>query len=189
MALGGALVVASWAEVRRPGIRPREERIFRLANGAADNWRGPVRVVMQAGSLGAVPTSAAVAALAGRRGLAIRLLAGGLLTYFGAKAVKPFGRRERPDHVVERVRIRESIEGELGWISGHTAVSTTLALIAADELPAWAAPLLAGVVATTGFGRMYVGAHLPHDLVGGAGFGAMVSALLPPLGWPDRRLR
>jgi membrane-associated phospholipid phosphatase len=31
----------------------------------------------------------------------------------------------------------------------------------------------------TGFGRMYVGAHLPHDLVGGLGLGMMISSGLP----------
>jgi hypothetical protein len=30
---------------------------------------------------------------------------------------------------------------------------------------------------TTAFGRMFVGAHLPLDLVGGAGLGMMVSAV------------
>jgi membrane-associated phospholipid phosphatase len=30
---------------------------------------------------------------------------------------------------------------------------------------------------TTAFGRMFVGAHLPLDLVGGAGLGMMVSAI------------
>ena len=34
---------------------------------------------------------------------------------------------------------------------------------------------LAAVVATTAFGRMYVGAHLPLDLVGGAGLGLIVA--------------
>jgi membrane-associated phospholipid phosphatase len=37
--------------------------------------------------------------------------------------------------------------------------------------------VLVAVVATTAFGRMYVGAHLPLDLVGGAGFGLVVSAI------------
>jgi membrane-associated phospholipid phosphatase len=27
---------------------------------------------------------------------------------------------------------------------------------------------------------MYVGAHLPHDVVGGAGLGMMISAAIPP---------
>ena len=41
-------------------------------------------------------------------------------------------------------------------------------------------PVLIGVVGTVGLGRMYVGAHLPHDIVGGAGLGMMISAVIPP---------
>jgi len=77
------------------------------------------------------------------------------------------------------VNIREKIEGDLGWVSGHTAVATTLAFAAGEELPGWTRPLLGGVVGAVGFGRMYVGAHLPHDVVGGAGLGMMISSLLP----------
>ncbi len=56
---------------------------------------------------------------------------------------------------------------------------TTTAFVLADELPAWTKPFLASVVVITGYGRMYVGAHLPHDIVGGAGLGMMISALVP----------
>ena len=35
-----------------------------------------------------------------------------------------------------------------------------------------------GSSGAVGFGRMYVGAHLPHDIVGGAGLGLMVAALI-----------
>jgi glycosyltransferase 2 family protein len=185
LAVGTALVAASLVEVRRPGIRPWEQTAFRLANGAPERWRVPVRIVMQAGTFGTVPASAAVAALAGRRRLALRLLAGGVIAWFGAKAIKPVGSRQRPKHVVEWVRIREGIAGDLGWVSGHSAVATTLALTAADDLPGWALPLLAGVVATTGFGRMYVGAHLPHDVIWGIGLGVVVFALLPPDARPN----
>jgi undecaprenyl-diphosphatase len=55
-------------------------------------------------------------------------------------------------------------------------VATTLALTASPWVPAPARPALAAVVATTGFGRMYVGAHLPLDLVGGAGLGMLLAA-------------
>ncbi len=138
----------------------------------------PVRAVMQAGTFATVPVAAGVALLAGRRRFAGRLLLGGTAAWLGAKALKPLGGRERPAGVVEGVRIREGIEGDLGWVSGHAAVATTLAMIAAEELPAWSGPILAGVVAATGFGRIYVGAHLPHDVVGGVGLGMVISALV-----------
>jgi undecaprenyl-diphosphatase len=92
--------------------------------------------------------------------------------------MKPLGGRDRPAGVLDDVRIREGIEGDLGWVSGHAAVATSLALIAADELPAWTRPILACVVAATGFGRIYVGAHLPHDVIGGVGLGSVLAGVL-----------
>ncbi len=155
-----------------------EERLFRIVNGADERLRVPVRIVMQAGTFGTVPVVSAVAWFARRRELAVRLAVGGTAAWFVAKAVKSAAGRARPREVLEDVRIRESIGGDLGWVSGHTAVATTLALVAAPELPRWTRPLLAAVVATVGFGRVYVGAHLPHDVVGGAGLGLVLSAFV-----------
>lgn len=134
---------------------------------------------MQAGTFGTVPAVSILALLFGRRRLAAVLAVGGTIAWVGAKLAKPLGGRARPEGVLPDVTLRERIEGDLGWVSGHTAVATTLAFVAGEELPRAAAPVLAGVVGTVGFGRMYVGAHLPHDVVGGAGLGMMISALLP----------
>jgi undecaprenyl-diphosphatase len=174
--VGAALVGASLAAARRPGIAAGEERIFRAANGVTDRVRTPVRAVMQAGTFGTVPAVALIAWVALRRPLARSLALGGTAAWLLAKAAKPVGGRERPAGVLEDVTIREHIAGDLGWPSGHTAVATTLAGILAPELPG-STPLLAGIVGAVGFGRMYVGAHLPYDVVGGAGLGLIVSAV------------
>jgi membrane-associated phospholipid phosphatase len=177
-AAGAVLVGASLAAARRPKIAEREESIFRAANGVSDRVRIPVRAVMQAGTFGTVPAVAAVAWLLGNRRLARSLALGGTAAWLLAKAVKPVGGRERPAGVLEDVTIREHIAGDLGWPSGHTAVATTLAAILVPALPDAAAPVVAGIVAAVGFGRMYVGAHLPHDIVGGAGLGLIVAAIV-----------
>jgi membrane-associated phospholipid phosphatase len=132
---------------------------------------------MQAGTFGTVPATAVVLGLLGRRRLAAEVAVGGTAAWLLAKAVKPLGGRARPEGVLEDVTTREHIAGDLGWMSGHTAVSTVLATTISSAHPALTLPL-AAVVGTTAFGRMYVGAHLPLDLVGGAGLGLMVGGAI-----------
>jgi undecaprenyl-diphosphatase len=124
-----------------------------------------------------VPILSAVAALGGRRRLATDLAVAGTSAWLLAKALKPIAGRARPAGALPDVVTREAIGGDLGWVSGHTAVATALGVTLAPELPPVVAPVLGVVVATVGFGRMYVGAHLPHDVVGGVGLGLVVSAL------------
>ena len=177
IAVGAALFEISRRLARRPQVGRLEEDVFRAANGASDRLRVPVRAVMQAGTFVTVPLAAGMALALGRRDLAGRLVIGGTAAWFLARRVKPLGGRPRPGLVLEQVRIREGIEGNLGWVSGHAAVSTTLAAIVAPETTRSGRLILAGIVATTGFGRMYVGAHLPLDIVGGVGLGMIVSGI------------
>jgi membrane-associated phospholipid phosphatase len=174
------LFLASRAEARRAELPAYEVALFRRVNGASDRIRVPVRTIMQAGTFGTVPAVSVLAWLFGRRRLATSLALGGTMAWVGAKLAKPFGGRARPEGVLPDVILREPIEGDLGWVSGHTAVATTIAFVAAEELPRAARPVLATIVGTVGFGRMYVGAHLPHDVLGGAGLGMMISAVIPP---------
>jgi glycosyltransferase 2 family protein len=178
--LGSALFLGSFLEAKSGRLPGYEEKIFRGVNGAPDQLRIPVRALMQAGTFATVPIVSAVALLAGRRRLAASLLASGTAAWLGAKAAKPLAGRARPAGVIGDVRVREGITGDLGWVSGHTAVATTLAYVGGDAMPPWTRPLLLAVAAITGTARMYVGAHLPHDVIGGAGLGMMISSLAPP---------
>jgi membrane-associated phospholipid phosphatase len=177
-AVGAALFDGSRVLVLREGITSREEALFRAANDAPDELTVPVRSVMQMGTFITVPIAATVAFLAGRRELAAALGLGGTAAWMLAKQAKPFGGRPRPAAILDGVRTRERIEGDLGWVSGHTAVATTIAATTWVGGPRWLRPFLLGGVVTTAYGRMYVGAHLPLDLVGGAGLGMMTSAVM-----------
>jgi membrane-associated phospholipid phosphatase len=187
-AAGAALFEGSRLLAQGKDVDETEEAIFRAANEAPDELTVPVRSVMQMGTFITVPITAAVALLAGRRELAAALGLGGTAAWVLAKQAKPLGGRPRPAVLLDDVRTREGIEGDLGWVSGHTAVATTIAATTWVGGPRWLRPFLLGGAVTTAYGRMYVGAHLPLDLVGGAGLGMMISAMVRRL-LPDRSVR
>jgi len=174
--LGTAGLLGTAAAVRRDRVGPREAAVFRAANGLPDRLERPLWVVMQAGALGAAPVAAGVAAATGRRRLAAHLLAGGGGAWLAAKAVKRAVRRPRPVVLLEGTRCRGREAVGLGYVSGHAGVVVALAAGALPHLRprSRAAVLLA--VPVVGLARMYVGAHLPLDVLGGAALGLAVDA-------------
>jgi membrane-associated phospholipid phosphatase len=79
---------------------------------------------------------------------------------------------------LDHVRLRGARADDDGFPSGHAAVSAALAVAIATGLPAPWGEVAIGLAAATSLGRVYVGAHLPLDVIGGAGLGvALASAL------------
>lgn len=176
-AVAALALFESARRARTREVGAAEEGMFRAFNDGPDRIHAPVWVVMQSGSLAAVylvagellrrdrPQAAAVAAVAGTA------------VWGGVKLVKPSVGRGRPAHHLERVSVRGQDQTGLGYPSGHAAVALTLALIAtrdADPLVVAAALATAGF---TGGARMYVGAHLPLDVVGGFAIGALCGSI------------
>lgn len=174
--LGAAGLLGTAAAVRRDRVGRREAAVFRAVNGLPDRLERPLWVVMQAGALGAAPVAAGFAAAAGQRRLAGHLLAGGTGAWVAAKAVKQAVRRPRPVVLLAGTRCRGAEAVGLGYVSGHAGVVVALA---AGALPHLGARGRAGVllaVPVVGLARMYVGAHLPLDVLGGAALGLAVDA-------------
>ena len=80
---------------------------------------------------------------------------------------------------VARRELREHASG-LGYVSGHTAVAFALATVLAPSLPrSWRRSAVFAAASVVGFARIYSGAHLPLDVVGGAGLGLLCGHALP----------
>jgi len=171
--LAAAAVALGAREARGGVLRDAERRAFAALNGLSDRPRHLVWLPMQAGSLGG---ALAVAASVGRRDprLGRRLAAVGAVAWVAAKAVKPVARRGRPGAVLQG-RVLGRPQAGLGYPSGHAAVAVAMATAAAPALPpAWRATALVAAGAVAG-ARLYVGAHLPLDVLGGAALGVAVA--------------
>ena len=178
-----AAIVAS-----RDGIDDRERALFHAVNDLSGLPHRAVWVPMQYGTFGTVFAVAGVAMAKRRQRLAAGLLLGGTSAYVLAKATKrPVG-RGRPANELEGVTIRGKEEGDLGFPSGHAAVSAALTTAAAPFVPTPVRALAAGLAAFVSFARVHVGAHLPLDVAGGACMGlAVSSAVNLALGVDDDR--
>lgn len=175
--LVGVVVLALTAvPVERHHVPGAERRAFETINDAPSLPFAAVWVVMQLGNIAVVAVATVAALLWRQPRLAAGLAVGGVLVYVAAKVVKRFVVRGRPDALLADVVIRGSPAAGLGYVSGHAAVITVLAVVAAPYLGRrgrWIVYAVAAVVCVT---RVYVGAHLPLDVIGGAALGLAAGA-------------
>ena len=174
VAAGALLLVLSALPVEEHSISGAERSTFRLVNGVPGLPFAPIWLLMQAGNVAAVPVAAVGALVARRLRLAGGLLVAGALAYAGAKAVKQVVTRGRPVTLVDDVEFHGAVAHGLGFVSGHAAVVVALAAVAIPYLGRRARFVACGLAAFVGLARIYVGAHLPLDIVGGAALGLLV---------------
>jgi membrane-associated phospholipid phosphatase len=91
-------------------------------------------------------------------------------------AVKPIGRRHRPDRAGAGVPDARHVElpRSRSFPSGHTAAAVAFAAGVSRVLPAAAVPLRS-LAAVVGYSRVHTGVHYPGDVVAGALLGAMIA--------------
>jgi undecaprenyl-diphosphatase len=176
LGVGVAALLATAGAVRHGRVGPRELWAFRVVNDLPDSAYRPAWAVMQLGAFGAIPAVAAAAWLAGDRELAGRLLVGGTGTWVLAKAVKQIVRRPRPTTLLPGIRRRGRDASGLGYLSGHSGVAVALGAAALPRLGPRGRALTLTAMPLVGLTRVYVGAHFPLDIAGGAALGLAVNA-------------
>jgi undecaprenyl-diphosphatase len=183
---GTAVILVTAMAARHEHVGPSEARIFRAVNDLPGSLYPAAWLVMQLGTLGAAPTAAGAAWLAGDRELAGRLLVGGTGTWALAKLVKRLVHRPRPASLLPGTRCRGRPAAGLGYLSGHAGVASALSAAALPRLgPAGRALALLAVPAV-GLTRIYTGAHLPLDIAGGVALGLTVDAAMTLAGVHER---
>jgi undecaprenyl-diphosphatase len=170
--VAAAVVIAvSWVLVNRPLVPTSEAVVFRWVNHATPAFWPLLWPVMQLGNLAAPVAVAGAAALAWRRW---RPAAAVLISAYGAWAlaqlVKQAVARGRPNVLLPDVVLHEGTHG-LGFVSGHAAVATAMATAAWPYLRWRGRAVVVVLCALVGLGRIYAGAHLPLDVVGGVAIG------------------
>jgi len=174
--LGAAVLVGS-ALLAKRGVYGWEVGIFQAINGLPGSLRPFLWVLNQYGTAITIPIATAVALAFRKWVLAAALAINGVTVYVLAKIIKEYVDRGRPSALVEGVVERESFSPEsLGFPSGHAAVAWAITIIVLAWLGRpWriVAIALAIVVPVV---RMYLAAHLPLDLIGGAALGVLVAS-------------
>jgi membrane-associated phospholipid phosphatase len=178
--LGALILLATMTAIDQDRIGVREADVFRVINDLAlPGWtKWPVWLVMQLGVIGAVPLVALLALVTRRLRLAAyAALAGGTI-YLVAKLVKEFVQRGRPQTLLDNVHILFVPDRGLGYVSGHSAVAVALATVASPFLGRRARRVAWVLAALVCVARIYVGSHLPFDVLGGAALGWAAGALV-----------
>ena len=178
--LGGSAVLAgTWIVVAvNHGVPTWEQDIFERVNDLPDGLWRVVWAPMQLGSLvGSLVVVAVTFVVTRQKRLTLAALVASQAAWWSAKLIKGAVSRGRPAALLVDVKLREKASG-VGYVSGHAAVAFALAAVLAPSLPRPWRPVAFVLASSVAIARMYSGAHLPLDVIGGAGLGVLTGTLV-----------
>lgn len=171
------LAVAIWVAADPPAAW--EVEVFRVINDLPRQIQWALWPAQQAGMALAIPAGAVVLYFLVRHWRPpITLVAGGIVLGWGAaKLIKELVDRGRPAALLENVYFGfQGPADGLGIPSGHAVVALTLAVVFSPYVPRWLRWTIYAFAAVVCFSRIYMGAHMPLDVVGGAAFGVIIGS-------------
>lgn len=180
------LLVGTAVPIESHSVPSWEAEIFHAINDLPGVLYPVLFVVMQLGNFVAIPVIAFVTwAITRRRRIAIDLALSGAAAWLVARVLKEVIHRGRPANLLSHVVVRGDPAHGFGYISGHTAVAAALATIAATYFGPRITAVAVALATIVGLSRIYVGAHLPLDVAGGAAVGWAVGSLVHFLVLPE----
>jgi glycosyltransferase 2 family protein len=187
-AVAGLIVLLLSAAAVHGDAAPAWERsIFHFFNDLPGWLTPPVWLMMQMGNMVIVPIAVAGALIMRRWALAVGFLIAGAAKYFGARVIKDVETRHRPGAFIDDMILRAGTSaGGLAFVSGHATIAVAVAAISSHYLGLRGRFVAWTLAVMVCFGRIYVGAHLPLDVIGGAALGMLIGGLVSAaLAWVD----
>lgn len=182
------VLVVTAVFVHRDRVGVHETDLFRLVNDLPGGLFPVMWPVMQLGNFLAIPVVAVAAAATRRYRLATEILVAGVGVWLLAKEIKTLVPRGRPAALLTGVHIHGAAAGGRGFLSGHAAVAAAIVTLISPYLSRRARRAVLVLVLAVCVARVYVGAHLPLDVIAGAALGwGAASAVHLVLGTPTGR--
>jgi glycosyltransferase 2 family protein len=176
---GSVVVTVGGVVARQPQVARLEADLFRVLNDLPDAAVAVLRPVMALATLPGAAAVTLVALLARHRlrpglDVALAVVAGSLV----GDVVRQVVERTRPGTLLGQVALRGSVDTLLAYPSGHATIAAAMAGAVGPFLPRRARRAAWVMVWVVAAGRLYLGAHLPLDVWGGAALGWALSAAL-----------
>ncbi len=173
-----ALLALTTALIDPNEVGSPETGVFEAINSLPAMAFPVLWVPMQLGNVIAIPTLAMAALMFRHLRLSAGILLAGWSCWYLAREIKEIVGRGRPAAFISDTILHGAPSSGNGYVSGHAAVAFALATVLHPYLSRGWRVVAWGLAGVVGFARVYVGAHLPLDVVGGAALGSAVGLVM-----------